>query len=324
MTKCSVVIPYYQREAGILRRALNSVLAQSHGNFDIIVVDDESPSPASLELVDLSTDERARIRVLTRANGGPGAARNTGLDAVPDDSRFVAFLDSDDEWEPDHLRIATQGLSLFDADCYFASIGGGEAFYYHFGVADLAGTTRIVPLGGTPPIVEVPDLASVMLKNWSFMHLSALVLSARLARHVRFEAALRLAAEDVLFFYECVRTARRTVLSSAVGAVRGKGVNIFHGVDHDSPLFVQQQFNTWVALDRLATGFEHSAEDRASIESYKQTARRQALWGQARMLRRRRALQWRQLVRWARRDPKIMTSAMELAMAKLFRKANAQ
>ena len=319
MTKCTIIIPYYQREPGILSRALRSVFAQTYPDFEVIVVDDASPLPAESDIHDFSLEEQARITVIKQANAGPGGARNTGLDHVPDASAYAAFLDSDDEWLPDHLKNAVAGMSLFDADCYWASIRGGAEFYYHFGVADLAGTTEMVRLSAEPPMVEIPDLAGTMLKNWSFMHLSCMVIGKALFREVRFEAALRLAAEDVLFFYDCVRKARRTVLSEAMGAVRGEGINIFHGMGSDSPLFLKQQFNTWVALDHLESRHPHLAEDRASIESYKQTARNQALWGQARLLRARKAPQFRQLAQWAWRDPKILRSAVDLAVGKMSR-----
>jgi succinoglycan biosynthesis protein ExoW len=317
MTKCTVIIPYYQREPGILRRALGSVFAQTHGDFDVIVVDDASPSPVELELDELSLEERTRVIVIKQPNAGPGGARNMGLDHVPADSDYVAFLDSDDEWTPDHLKNAVAGLSLFDADCYWASIKGSEEFYYHFGVSALADVTTVTRLSENPPLVEIPNLAGVMLKNWSFLHLSCMIIGESLFRSVRFEAALRLAAEDVLFFYDCVRGARRVILSDGIGATRGEGINIFHGMDSDSPLFLKQQFNTWIALDRLESRFSHGPEDKASIESYKQTARRQAIWGQMRLLRRRKMPQLGQLAAWAWRDPKILQSAMELAVAKI-------
>jgi succinoglycan biosynthesis protein ExoW len=319
MTKCTIIIPYYQREPGILARALRSVFAQTHENFDVIVVDDASPSPAEDDLRDFPLTERARITVIKQPNGGPGAARNMGMEHVPADTAYVAFLDSDDEWTPGHLKNAVTGLSLFDADCYWASIGGGEAFYYHFGVADLAGMTRTIRLSDDPPLVEAPDLAGAMLKNWSFMHLSCMVIGEALARKVRFEAALRLAAEDVLFFYDCVRAARRTVLCEATGATRGEGINIFHGMGSDSPLFLKQQFNTWVALDRLENRFSHGAEDKASIHSYKQTARNQALWGQARLVKAHKPPQLKQLAQWAWRDPRLLSSAVALAVGKFSR-----
>jgi succinoglycan biosynthesis protein ExoW len=319
MTKCTVIIPYYQREPGILARALRSVFAQTHRDFDVIVVDDASPLPVDGELKDFSASERARIAVIKQPNAGPGGARNRGLDAVAPDSAYAAFLDSDDEWTPGHLETAVAGLSLFDADCYWASIKGGAEFYYHFGVSDLAEVTDVVRLSDDPPLVEIPDIAGTMLKNWSFMHLSCMVIGAPLFRRIRFEASLRLAAEDVLFFYDCVRNARRVVLSESFGAVRGEGINIFHGMDSDSPLFLKQQFNTWVALDQLESRFPHRAEDRASIEAYKQTARNQALWGQARLLRSRKPPQLRQLMQWAWRDPKILRSAVQLAVGKISR-----
>ncbi|HEV2506510.1 MAG TPA: glycosyltransferase family 2 protein [Mesorhizobium sp.] len=317
MTKCTVIIPYYQREPGILARALRSVFAQTHPDFDVIVVDDASPLPAESDLENLAPAERARITVVKQPNAGPGGARNTGLDHIGADTDYAAFLDSDDEWTPDHLKNAVAGLSLFEADCYWASIKGGEAFYYHFGVADLAAVTQVVRLSEQPPLVEVPALGATMLKNWSFMHLSCMVIGEALFRKVRFDASLRLAAEDVLFFYDCVRSARRTVLSEGFGAVRGEGINIFHGLDSDSPQFLKQQFNTWVALDQLENRFQHVAEDRASIESYKQTARNQALWGQARLVKARKAPQFRQLAAWAWRDPKLLQSAVNLAVSKI-------
>ncbi len=317
--KCSVIIPYYQREPGVLRRALNSVFTQSHQDFDVIVVDDSSPLPVEAEIGVLPPDQRARIVVVRQANAGPGGARNTGLDHVPADSGCVAFLDSDDEWTPDHLQVATEALSRFDADCYFASIHGGEEFYYHYGIAELADSTATRRLSDDPPLVEVPNLAGVMLRDWSFLHLSCMVIGDSLFRAVRFEAALKLAAEDVLFFYDCISAARRTVLGENVGAMRGEGLNIFHGVASDSPQFLQQQFNTWMALDRLESRSAHCPEDRASIRSYKQTARRQALWGQARLLRGRKAPQFGLLAQWAWRDPQILRSAVELAFAKIVR-----
>ncbi len=319
MTKCTAIIPYYQRQPGILHRALKSVFAQTHPDYDVIVVDDASPSPVELDLEGFSLEERAKITVIKQPNAGPGGARNMGLDHIPADSNYAAFLDSDDEWTPDHLKNAVEGMSLFDADCYWASIKGGDAFYYHFGVSELADVTTVTRLSEEPPMVEVPDLAGVMLKNWSFMHLSCMVIGENLFRKVRFEAELRLAAEDVLFFYECVRNAKRSILSEAVGATRGEGINIFHGLDNDSPQFLKQQFNTWVALDRLESGFSHKPEDKASIESYKQTARRQALWGQMRLVRKRKVPQLGLLAEWAWRDPRILRSAVELAVSKISR-----
>lgn len=319
MAKLTVIIPFYQKEPGILRRALASVFAQGFNDFDVIVVDDESPWPPDGDLIDFSEEEQARVRVIRQENAGPGGARNTGLDHVPAASDVVAFLDSDDTWAPGHLAIAHAAMTHFSADCYFASITGGDAFYYHFGVEDLERTEATVRLNDDPLLIEIPDLTQVMLKNWSFLHLSAMVIARPVFERVRFDAALRLAAEDVLFFCDCVLAARRVVLSGAAGAVRGEGINIFHGVDNDSPQFLRQQFNTWVALDRLESRFAERPAEVASLRAYKQTARRQALWSQARRVRHRKLPQFDMLARWAVRDPRLLASVVGLAVGKFSR-----
>ncbi|KKA13577.1 succinoglycan biosynthesis protein exow [Sinorhizobium meliloti] len=319
MAKLTVVIPYYQKEPGILRRALASVFAQTLEDFHVLVIDDESPYPIADELAGLAQEERERITVIRQPNGGPGGARNTGLDNVPADSDFVAFLDSDDVWTPDHLLNAYQSMTRFDADCYWASITGGDAFYYHFGVADLEKSETVTRLSENPLVVELPELQDVMLKNWSFLHMSCMVIGRKLFEKVRFEATLKLAAEDVLFFCDCVLASKRVVLCDAAGAVRGEGLNIFHSVDNDSPQFLKQQFNTWVALDTLEGRYRNRPKAMEAIRSYKHTARRQALWSQARRIKRRKLPQFDLLARWLWRDPRLIGSAAELAVGKLSR-----
>ncbi|KAA0691446.1 glycosyltransferase family 2 protein [Neorhizobium sp. P12A] len=319
MATFTIIIPFYQKQAGILQRALTSVSSQTFQDFDVIIVDDESPLPPDQDLAALTNEERARITVIKQKNAGPGGARNTGLDNVPADTRYVALLDSDDVWTPQHLQNALDSLTSFDGDCYWASIHGGEEFYYHFSMAELAKSEEVVRLSQAPLLMEIPNIASVMLKNWSFLHLSCMVIGRPLFEKIRFEAELRLAAEDVLFFCDCMMAAKRVLLCDEAGALRGEGINIFHSIDNDSPQFVRQQFNTWIALDTLETRFSRRPGDVASIRSYKDTARRQALWSQMRQVKHRRLPQFGLLAKWAWRDPGILQSAVQLAVGKLSR-----
>ncbi len=321
MAKLTVIIPYYQKEPGILRRALTSVFAQSYVDFDVIIIDDQSPYSAAKELELLPKAQSERITVIRQPNGGPGGARNTGLDNVKPETEFVAFLDSDDLWTTDHLMNAYTSMTRFNADCYWASITGSEEFDYHFGIGALEKTERVTRLQDAPLILELPEMSRVMLKDWGFLHLSCMVIGRPLFQSVRFEAALRLAAEDVLFFCDCVLAAGRVILCDAPGAVRGEGVNIFHGIDSDSQEFLKQQFNTWVALDTLEGRFSGRAEEIASIRHGKQTARSQALWGQVRLVKRRKLPQVDLLARWIWRDPRLLQSAVQLATRKFSRQA---
>jgi succinoglycan biosynthesis protein ExoW len=106
------------------------------------------------------------------------------------------------------------------------------------------------------------------------------------------------------------------VLCDEAGAARGMGINIFHSIDNRSPQFLRQQFNTWVALDTLEQRFRSRPNDVASIASYKNTARRQALWSQAGRMRRRESPDFSLLARWVMRDPALLRAALQLGTSK--------
>lgn len=95
----SVIIPTYNR-AGLLVRSIGSVLDQTFADFEIIVVDDGS-SDNTLEVVRSFADDRIVYLVQDR-NLGAAAARNTGMKQAC--GRFIAFLDSDDQWERTKLE----------------------------------------------------------------------------------------------------------------------------------------------------------------------------------------------------------------------------
>jgi len=94
----SVVIPAY-RVAQYIAAALDSVLAQTLQDFEIVVVNDGSPDTEELEKV--LAPYRDRIVYLRQQNQGPGGARNTGIRTAR--GRYIAFLDADDIWGPEHL-----------------------------------------------------------------------------------------------------------------------------------------------------------------------------------------------------------------------------
>ncbi len=96
----SVIIPVYNKELYVAR-AIESVLNQTHDNFELIIVcdpcTDNSPYIAR-EYKD------SRISIYHRNVAGPGgyAARNLGVSKST--GQWIAFLDADDEWMPDHLE----------------------------------------------------------------------------------------------------------------------------------------------------------------------------------------------------------------------------
>ncbi len=92
MDRVSVIIPTHNR-AGLIRETLDSVLAQTWGNYEIVVVDDGSEDDTAGVLAELG----GRVIYRRIEHAGAGAARNVGLEMAR--GEFVAFLDSDDVWD---------------------------------------------------------------------------------------------------------------------------------------------------------------------------------------------------------------------------------
>jgi glycosyltransferase involved in cell wall biosynthesis len=120
--KASVIIPSYN-SAAFIERALNSVLAQTMDDYEILICDDAS-TDSTCDMVRSFAQVDSRIKLLRlQENGGAAAARNLGLTAAC--GEYIAFLDSDDEWLPEKLtrqialmdsRPPTTGLCLCGAD----------------------------------------------------------------------------------------------------------------------------------------------------------------------------------------------------------------
>lgn len=105
MAEVGVVVPVRDGERH-LAAALASIAAQEGVTTEVVVVDDGSTDASGR----IAADAGARVLALSGGSGA-GAARNAGVAAL--DTEWLAFLDADDEWTPDRLRV---GLAAFAAD----------------------------------------------------------------------------------------------------------------------------------------------------------------------------------------------------------------
>lgn len=106
MTEVSVLMPAY-RATRTIERAIDSALAQTLGDLEVIVADDcSTDGTADLVRRRYAGDDRVRVIELPK-NGGPSAARNAAMKVAR--GEWFALLDADDAWRPDRLEVMLRG-----------------------------------------------------------------------------------------------------------------------------------------------------------------------------------------------------------------------
>jgi glycosyltransferase involved in cell wall biosynthesis len=127
--RVSVILPAYNRE-GLVARAIDSVLAQSFADFELIVVDDCSTDGTRAVLERYRGHPKVRL-VLSEVNRGGGGARNLGIAEARAD--LIAFQDSDDVWLPHKLaaQVAAMDATPSAGMCYCGALySAGQQSYY--------------------------------------------------------------------------------------------------------------------------------------------------------------------------------------------------
>ncbi len=114
----SLVVPFYNVEE-YLADCLDSILRQSFGDFEVLLVDDGSPD-GSRAIAEQYAARDERVRIVTRENGGLGAARNTGVRAAR--GRFLTFVDSDDLLPANALNVLVSSARRTGSDIVVGSV----------------------------------------------------------------------------------------------------------------------------------------------------------------------------------------------------------
>ena len=108
----TVVVPVYKVEE-YLNDCVDSIIAQTFPDFELILVDDGSPDRCG-EMCDGYAERDRRVRVIHKENGGLSDARNKGIDAA--EGRYITFIDSDDTVSRDYLKCLHDAAIKYDAD----------------------------------------------------------------------------------------------------------------------------------------------------------------------------------------------------------------
>ena len=104
--------------ARTLSRSIESVLAQTHRDLELLVVDDGSTDDTHA-LIERHASTDDRIRPIRQANAGVASARNAGIAAAT--GRYIAFLDSDDWWHPRKLELQVAQMRASGARVSYAA-----------------------------------------------------------------------------------------------------------------------------------------------------------------------------------------------------------
>lgn len=116
--RISVLIPVYNA-AAYLARCLDSIIAQTYSDWEVIAVDDGSKDNSYQILQEYATKDQ-RIAVLTKKNEGPGLTRNFALELAQGD--YIVFVDSDDYIEPIYFEELAKCVSENESDVVFIDV----------------------------------------------------------------------------------------------------------------------------------------------------------------------------------------------------------
>jgi succinoglycan biosynthesis protein ExoW len=228
----AVLIPFFQREPGILARALASVMAQrvpAPWSVAVFVVDDGSPCLGLGEVRQACFGGPHRVRVVRQENQGVAAARNRALDTASNSATLIAFLDSDDVWPHDHLERAIRAHEE-GFDFYFTDNGRPGHHGSHVRSQCCPATNQFLAQHRqTTGLVEFqPEhLVRLILEEFP-TQASTVVYRQAIAPRLRFDARLQTAGEDVLFFATLASRAARIGFDADSQVECGRGLNMYY------------------------------------------------------------------------------------------------
>jgi glycosyltransferase involved in cell wall biosynthesis len=105
--KVSVIVPFY-KDRDTIDEAVDSAIAQTHKNLEILIVNDGSPLADASAILSAQEQKDPRIRVFSKPNGGLGSARNHGIERATGD--YLLFLDADNRARPEYASTALAAL----------------------------------------------------------------------------------------------------------------------------------------------------------------------------------------------------------------------
>lgn len=192
MSKISIIIPVYKVEA-YLSACLDSLLAQTFPDWEVICVNDGSPDNCGKILAEY-TQKDNRIKVITQENQGVSVVRNKALEVAQ--GEYICFLDSDDELAPTFLQKMYQAIQDTNSDMVWCDFQQGEVKKpWQEQNADI----KVYTNAFDKFIEEKPNMGAMV---WNKLY------KRELLKELRFNTEISQGGEDILYLCQAVYYAR--------------------------------------------------------------------------------------------------------------------
>ena len=225
----SIVVPVYNAEL-FLKESCDSIIAQTYSNLEILFIDDGSTDD-SPEILERYAQNDGRIRIIRQENRGAGAARNLGLDMAK--GEYLSFLDADDFFEPNMIRIAYEKSNLYNADiCIFRYDRIDEKNNF---IGNLGYTHNLLP---DKPCFSAEEIKEDIFNSTNPMVWNKLFRSTFIRDHeIRFMEIYDV--NDMYFTYKSLVNANRIVVVS--------DILLHYRIGHIS-LSADRKVGNWIGL----------------------------------------------------------------------------
>jgi glycosyltransferase involved in cell wall biosynthesis len=191
-TQVSIILPTYNSEK-FIHRSIKSVLNQTYKNWELIIIDDAS-TDSTKEIIKNYEKEYKKIRsiLLEENSGGPARPFNIGI--RNSDSKFIAFLESDDEWVPEKLEKQLKILEKFTnvglVSCFaFRILPDSTKKLYKTPYSGLLGKTKWM----------------IFWEKWGIISPSTVVIRRSIVERIGFFDEKIKAGTDVDFYLRCIK-----------------------------------------------------------------------------------------------------------------------
>lgn len=201
--KISVIVPVYNAEK-YLSKCIESILAQTYQNIEIILVNDGSKDN-SLQVCNDYAILDNRIIVINQENGGPSKARNSGIDAAT--GQYLGFVDSDDTINKNMYELLLK--NMLETESQISMIGMQYCF--------INGKKRVYYEAGEKRVIFQKEMMDIFWKNRIITFAPVDKLYSREAiGEIRFDTQIKM-CEDQKFVYQVMKNVNKSVYDPSIG-----------------------------------------------------------------------------------------------------------